>query len=130
MARAPCPSGTRPIASYSISSAIVKQSCVSTKREIVKPMPALCQRLLPGNAAAFEFQNVALRHRQEILHMARHETDRLVDAAARSRVGKDNRRGSVGHQRTIGALQRAGDKRIFVAFLAAELESRSLRSCA
>src|SRR5438876_39591 len=40
MARAPCPSGTRPIASYSISSAMVKQSCVSTNERSDSVMPA------------------------------------------------------------------------------------------
>src|SRR2546429_4707992 len=42
-ARAPCPSGTRPIASYSISSAMVKQSCVSTKERLESATPALAR---------------------------------------------------------------------------------------
>ena len=40
IARAPCPSGTSPIASYSISSAMVKQSWVSTSDRSPSAMPA------------------------------------------------------------------------------------------
>src|ERR1700729_3131565 len=42
IARAPCPRGVRPIASYSISSAIVKQSWVSTKDRSESSTPADC----------------------------------------------------------------------------------------
>ena len=40
MTRAPCPSGVRPIASYSINSAMVKQSCTSANDRSVSPRPA------------------------------------------------------------------------------------------
>ena len=84
--RAPCPCGARPIASYSISSAMVKQSCVSTNERSLSAMPACGQRALPGLGAAFELEDVALRHRQEVLHVrGRAERDRLVELAARSR---------------------------------------------
>src|ERR1700731_1569359 len=42
IARAPCPLGVNPIASYSISSATVKQSWVSTKDRSESLTPALC----------------------------------------------------------------------------------------
>ena len=42
MARAPCPLGVSPIASYSISSATVKQSWVSTKERSDSCTPADC----------------------------------------------------------------------------------------
>ena len=42
MARAPCPFGVSPIASYSISSAMVKQSWVSTNDRSDRVTPALC----------------------------------------------------------------------------------------
>src|SRR5256886_16915957 len=42
MARAPCPFGVKPIASYSISSATVKQSWVSTKDRSDSCTPADC----------------------------------------------------------------------------------------
>src|SRR5258707_14388470 len=42
MARAPCPLGVKPIASYSISSATVKQSWVSTKERSESCTPADC----------------------------------------------------------------------------------------
>src|SRR5476651_1899156 len=42
IARAPCPLGVKPIASYSISSATVKQSCVSTKDKSESCTPADC----------------------------------------------------------------------------------------
>src|SRR3982074_3494065 len=42
IARAPCPLGVSPIASYSISSATVKQSWVSTKDRSESLTPALC----------------------------------------------------------------------------------------
>ena len=69
MARAPCPRGVRPIASYSISSATVKQSWVSTKERSDNLYAGRLQRPRPGDGAAFELQDVAFGHRQEILRV-------------------------------------------------------------
>ena len=75
--------------------------------QIVERDAGLRQRLFPGQRAALEFENVALRHRQEILHMLRGaEHDRLVEPQRGLDIGQHQRRRAVRHQRAIGALER------------------------
>ena len=123
MARAPCPLGVRPIASYSISSATVKQSWVSTKERSDKRDAGLLQRALPGHRAAFELQDVALGHRQEILGVrGGAEVDRLAHGLARSRRRSaparrrrrrpaSSRCASAGRRRTGSSRSRRGRSR-------------------
>ena len=121
MARAPCPFGVRPIASYSINSAMVKQSWVSTNDRSDSSTPALCSARCHATRAAFEIQDVALRHRQKILRMRGGlDVDRLAHRLRGFGVREHQRGGAVRHQRTIGALQRSRHERILLALGAAE----------
>src|SRR6266545_532878 len=61
IARAPCPRGVRPIASYSISSATVKQSWVSTKDRSESCMPACARGVFLALGAA-ELEAKILAH--------------------------------------------------------------------
>ena len=56
----------------------------------------------------------------------RAERDRLVEPQRGLDVGQHERSGAVGDQRAVGALERAGDERIFLADVAAELEAQIL----
>ena len=108
MTRAPCPSGASPIASYSISSAMVKQSCVSTNERSVSARPALASARCQACGAALELEDVALRHRQEVLHVrGGAERDRLAEPERGLDVGQHDRGGAVGDERAVGALERA-----------------------
>ena len=85
------------------------------------------KRAFPGFGAAVEFEHVAPRHRQEILHMlGRAEHHRLAHAERGLHVRQHQRSRAVGDERAIGALERAGHERILVAFGAAEIESEIL----
>ena len=82
----PARAAVRPIASYSISSAMVKQSWVSTKSRSSSPSRASRRAPLPGLGAALEQRDVAPAHRQEVVDLDRGaEHHRLVHARARSR---------------------------------------------
>src|SRR5712691_5648619 len=119
IARAPCPSPTSPIASYSISSAMVKQSWVSTKER--------SDNALPGERATLELEHVALRHRQEILHvLGRAKDDRLAELERGLDVGEHDSSGAVGDERAVRALERAGDAGILLALGAAEVVAQVL----
>ena len=54
------------------------------------------------------------------------EHDRLVELQRGVDVGENERGGAVGNRRTIGALERPGDARVFVALLAAEFVAEIL----
>ena len=104
---------------------MVKQSWVSTNDRSDSASPALRERPPPGLAAALELQHVALRHRQEILHvLGGAERHRLAQPQRGLDVGQHQRGGAVGHERAVGALQRTGDARVLLAFGAAELVAR------
>ena len=76
----------------------------------------------PGLAAALEFQDVALRHRQEILDvLGGAEHHRLVHFQRGLDIGEHHSGGTVGHERAIGALERPGHIGVFLALGAAEL---------
>ena len=127
MARAPCPSRHSPMASYSISSAMVKQSWVSTNDRSPSATPASAERALPGQRAALELEHVALAHRQEVLHMrGGAENDRLAQPQRGPDIGQHDRGRAVGDRRAIGALERTGDARILLALGAAELVAEIL----
>ena len=127
MARAPCPSGTSPIASYSISSAMVKQSWVSTSERSPSATPASASARCQASRAALELEDVALGHRQEILHvLGGAERHRLAQLERGLDVGEHHRGGAVGHQRAVGALERAGDERVLLALGAAEVVAEIL----
>src|SRR6185437_3059721 len=83
------------------------------KRQVAQPKPRLRKRSLPGTRATLELQNVALRHRQKVLHVfggtkrnGFFQPERGLD------IGKDYRSGAVRYQRTIGPLERTGNERI------------------
>src|ERR1700730_8035056 len=81
----------------------------------------------PSLAATLEFQNVALRHRQEILHIAGGTEDHGFFHRQRGfDIGEHQCRRAVGDRRAIGALQGTGHIRIFFTFAAAEIESEVL----
>src|SRR6185437_4198127 len=74
-----------------------------------------------------ELQNVALRHRQKVLHVfggtkrnGFFQPERGLD------IGKDYRSGAVRYQRTIGPLERTGNERILFAFGTAEFVAEVL----
>ena len=95
--------------------------------EIVERHAGLRQRARPRLLAAFEQQDVALRHRQEILDvLVGAEGDGAAHRQRRAGVGEHDRGGAVGNQRAVGALQRAGNERVLLAFLAAEIEAEIL----
>ena len=85
------------------------------------------QRPLPGHRAALELQDVALRHRQEILGMrGGPDVDGLAHRLRGLGVRQHQRRGAVRHQRTVGALQGSRHERILLAFGAAEFVAEIL----
>jgi hypothetical protein len=85
------------------------------------------ERPLPCLGAAFELQDVAPAHRQEILHMrSRAERNGLAQTQRGLDVGQHHRRRSVRHQGTIGALERPGDERVLLAGGAAEIVAQIL----
>ena len=106
---------------------MVKQSCVSTKERSASVMPACAERPPPRFRAALELDDVALRHRQEILRVGRGaEGDGARHAQRRLGVGDHDGRRAVRDERAIGALQRAGDEGVLVALRAAEFEAEIL----
>src|SRR6185437_15293794 len=108
MARAPCPFGASPIASYSINSAIVKQSCVST-RSRSRGLRRGGERPLPRQLRPLESENVALGDRQKIVDLLGcAERDGLFQRERGLDIGEHDRRRAIRDQRAIGALERAG----------------------
>ena len=90
-------------------------------------MPALRERALPGLRAAFELEHVALRHRQEVLHvLGGAERHRLAEPERGVDIRQHDRGGAVGDQRAVGALERTGDARVLLALGAAELVAEVL----
>ena len=95
--------------------------------EIVEPEPGGGERPLPGELRPLEGDDVALAHRQEIVDLlGGAEHHRLVSGERGLDVGQHDRRGAVGDQRAIGALQRAGDQRVLVRDGAAEFVAEIL----
>ena len=95
--------------------------------EIVEPEPGVGQRPLPGECGPFEGDDVAPAHRQEVVDLlGRAKDHRFFEAQRRRRVGQHHRRGTVGDQRTVGALERTGDYWIFVRHSAAEFVAEIL----
>ena len=84
-ARALARAAVRPIASYSSSSAMVKQSCNSTKDRSSQLQVRRVQRALPGLRRTLELGDVALADRQEVVDLHRGaEAHRLAQRRARS----------------------------------------------
>src|SRR3981189_1083599 len=80
------------------------------------------QRPLPGFAAAFELEHVALRHRQEILDvLGRTEGDCLAELERSGDVGEDDGGRAVRDQRAVRTLERPRDAWILLALGGAEL---------
>src|SRR5262249_32669459 len=95
--------------------------------EIVESEPARREGLAPGGGAALEFQDVALRHGQEILRMgARPEGDGAAHGERGPDIRDDESGRAVRDKRAIGALQRARDERILLALGAAEIVAEIL----
>ena len=110
---------------------MVKQSWVSTSDRSASAMPAPASARCQACAAAFELEDVALRHRQEVLHMrGGAERDRLAEPQRGLDVGQHQGGGAVGHQRAVGALERAGDERVLLALVAAEVVAQVLAQSA
>ena len=97
------------------------------EREIGERDAGARQRALPGLRAAFELEHVALRHRQEILHvLGRAERHRLAELERGRDVGQHDGGGAVRDQRAVGALERTGDARVLLALGAAEIVAEVL----
>ena len=95
--------------------------------EVAERDPGARQRALPGHGAAFEFENVAPRHRQKVLHvLGGAEHDRLAEFERGVDIGEHHSGGAVRNRRAIGALERAGDARVLLAFGAAEFVAEIL----
>ena len=126
MARAPWPSGVEPhrlvFDQFGDGEAVMRLD----EGEVVERDAGLGERPPPGFGAALELQDVALRHRQEILHVrGGAEGDGPPHArSAVSRVGDHDRRRAVRDQRAVGALQRAGDERVLLGLLRGRTRSR------
>ena len=90
------------------------------------------QRALPGFGRALEAGDVALADRQEIVHLhGGAEAHRLAHGARGFLIGQHQRRGAVGDQRAIGALQRRRDVGVLLAdTVRQKSKPRSLRICA
>ena len=71
MARSPSPGAVRPIASYSISSAEVKQSWLSTNERSSRSSLASASARFQASCRALELDDVALAHRQEVVDVLR-----------------------------------------------------------
>src|SRR5262245_5510294 len=81
-----------------------------------------CESARPGLRAPFELERVALRHRQEILHVfGSAEGDRVAELERGFNVGQDDGGGAVGDERAVRALERTRHARILLALGAAEL---------
>src|SRR5262245_36755746 len=92
------------------------------ERQIAELKPGLRERALPSLRAPFELENVALRHRQEILHVrGGTERNRLLELERSLHVRKNDGSGAIRNQRAVGALQRPGDEWILLAFGTAEV---------
>ncbi len=106
---------------------MVKQSWVSTSERSDKLEAGASQRPPPGLGAALELEHVALRHRQEVLHvLGGAERHRLAEPQRGRHVGEHDGGGAVGDQRAVGALERTGDPRVLLALGAAELVAEVL----
>src|SRR5579862_7934419 len=126
IARAPAPLGVSPIASYSINSAIVKQSWVSTRSRSSSLRPAAararCQASAgPSNATTSR----RLIGRKSLTCSAARKTTALGMRRRRD-VGQHESGRPIGNQRAIGALERAGNDRVLVGNRAAELVAKIL----
>ncbi len=97
------------------------------KGKIRKLHAGRLQRALPCHGAAFEQQDVALRHRQKILGVrGGPDVDGLAHGFRGFGIGQHQRRGAVRNQRAIGALQGSGHERVLLAFGAAEFIAKVL----
>ena len=77
---------------------------------------------LPGGARAIKADDVTGGDGQVFIHLHRGaEADGLAHAFGRIGIGQYQSCGAIGHQRTIGALQRARHIGVFLAFVAAEI---------
>ena len=129
-ARAPLPSAVRPIASYSISSAMVKQSCVSTKDEVgrrAERRPATSARR-QASRAALEAGDVAAAHRQEVVAPARRRgsaTALFMASAVSASVRISAAAPSETSEQSV-RLSGAGDEGVLLAHGAAEVEAEVL----
>src|SRR5262249_49885532 len=124
-ARAPCPSGTRPIASYSISSAMVKQSWVSTKERLESAMPALASARaaggrVQGRGPPARLDQVAFhRGKDAPPGRGRGEGTRLAELERRCDASQTDGGGAVGNEGAVRALGRPRHARILFALGAA-----------
>src|ERR1700751_1826676 len=95
--------------------------------KIVERELAVAERASPRRRAAFEFEDVALGHRQEVLRMrACPEGDRAAHRESRLDIGDDERGRSIGDERAIRAFQGAGNEGVLLALGAAEREAEIL----
>ena len=121
----PSPGAARPIASYSIISAMVKQSWVSTRSRSVTRDARGLERAGPGAARALEGGRVAAREREEVVDVrAGAEGDGALESGRGLGVGEDQRGRAVGDERAVGAAQRAGDVGVLVARRCCRTRSR------
>ena len=115
------------MASYSISSAMVKQSCTSAKDRSCSAMPACasarCQASAQPSNLRMSRRDIG---RKSCTCCGGAEHDRLVEVERGLDIGEHQRRRAVGDQRTVGALERAGDQRILLALGAAEIVAEVL----
>ena len=94
------------------------------ERQIVEPEARRVQRAAPRLARALERDGSRLRDRQEVVDLHRGtEPHRLAQVSRGLLVRQHQRRGAVGDQRAIGALQRRRDVGVLLAHRAAELEA-------
>ena len=95
--------------------------------QIVEPDAGLPERPPPRLRATLERHDVALRHRQEVLHVRRGaEGHRPPHLGRDLPFGDDEGRGAIGDERAIGPLQGSGHERVLVRFLPAEREAEIL----
>ena len=123
----PSPGAARPIASYSIISAMVKQSWVSTMSRSVTATPAASSA--PAQARRGPSKAVGSRResaRKSLTWRAGAEGDGALEAGRGLGVGEHQRRRAVGDEAAVGAAQRAGDVGVLVGDGVAELEAEVL----
>ena len=95
--------------------------------QLVERHAGMPERTCPALLAALEEQDVALRHRQEILHvLAGAEGDGSAHAKRGAGIGQHQGCRPVGNQRAVGPLQRPCDEGVPVALVPAELEAEIL----
>src|SRR5207245_8570137 len=86
-----------------------------------------CESTRPGLRAAFELEHVALRHRQEILHVfGGAEGDRFAELKRGRNIGQDDGGGAVGDERAVRAFERARRGRMLLTLGPAELVAEVL----